>query len=260
MRVIACAAGCGTGSTPNQSASNIASPTTSAHGPAGYGPQSVLPFTDLNGPHDVAVDNVGNVYATDMHIGNEFPADTDRVLMLAAGSNTQTVLRYTGFDGEPLGVDSAGNMYCIRGGGVVAGGGCCKPVEVLKLAAGSSTSSVLPFTGDVFSDVVVDNAGSVYVVESTNRVLKLAPGASAPTPLPFPDLKNAAGLAVDSAGNVNVTDFERNRVLKLAAGASGPTVLPFSGLNHPAGVAVDAAGSVYVADSGNRRVVKLPTQ
>ena len=127
MRVIACAAGCGTGSTPNQSASNIASPTTSAHGPAGYGPQSVLPFTDLNGPHDVAVDNVGNVYATDMHIGNEFPADTDRVLMLAAGSNRQTVLPYNFI--TDLAVDNARAVYVVD----------TRNERLVKLAAGSNT-------------------------------------------------------------------------------------------------------------------------
>jgi len=291
--VIACAAGCGTSSTP----------TTSAHGPAytllapsGYGPQSVLPFSDLGRPYEVAVDTAGNVYATDIHWArNRFPADTDRVLMLAAGSNrqtvlpynfitdlavdnaravyvvdtrnerlvklaagpnTQTVLSFTGFDGEVKAVDSAGNIYGVRGGGEVPGGGCCKPVEVVKLAAGSSTWSVL-LTGVNFTDVGVDGAGSLYVVDF-HEVLKLAAGASAPTRLPFGDLKNPSGLGVDGGGNVYVADFDNNRVLKLAAGASGPTVLPFTGLNHPTGVAADTAGSVYVADSD--RVVELPTQ
>ena len=252
--VIACAAGCGTSSTP----------TTSAHGPAytllapsGYGPQSVLPFSDLGRPYEVAVDTAGNVYATDIHWArNRFPADTDRVLMLAAGSNRQTVLPYNFI--TDLAVDSAGNIYGVRGGGEVPGGGCCKPVEVVKLAAGSSTWSVL-LTGVNFTDVGVDGAGSLYVVDF-HEVLKLAAGASAPTRLPFGDLKNPSGLGVDGGGNVYVADFDNNRVLKLAAGASGPTVLPFTGLNHPTGVAADTAGSVYVADSDNHRVVELPTQ
>jgi len=36
--------------------------------------------------------------------------------------------------------------------------------------------------------------------------------------LPFTGLGNAEGVAVDTAGNVSVTDFDNNRVLKLPAG------------------------------------------
>jgi DNA-binding beta-propeller fold protein YncE len=76
--------------------------------------------------------------------------------------------------------------------------------------------------------------------------------------LPFTDLNAPAGVAVDAAGAVYVTDAGNSRVLKLAAGAGAPTVLPFTGLNGPGGVAVDAAGAVYVTDAGNSRVLKLP--
>ena len=45
--------------------------------------------------------------------------------------------------------------------------------------------------------------------------MKLAAGASTPVVLPFPELNTPTGVAVDSAGNVYVTDA--NRVLKLPA-------------------------------------------
>jgi serine/threonine-protein kinase len=64
--------------------------------------------------------------------------------------------------------------------------------------------------------------------------------------LPFPDLENPNGVAVDTAGNVYVIDKER--VLELAAGASGPTVIRLPGLEEPDGVAVDTAGNLYVTD------------
>jgi serine/threonine-protein kinase len=76
--------------------------------------------------------------------------------------------------------------------------------------------------------------------------------------LPFTGLSGPAGVAVDTAGNLYVTDQSNNRVLKLAAGSATQTVLPFTGLNSPGGVAVDAAGNLYVTDSGNNRVLKLP--
>ncbi len=97
---------------------------------------------------------------------------------------------------------------------------------MVKLAAGSSTQTVLPFNGP-------------------NGV-----GGSGPW-----------GVAVDTAGNLYVTDGFNNRVLKLAAGSATQAVLPFTGLHGPAGVAVDTAGNLYVADEFNEfnnRVVKLP--
>ncbi|OBI90594.1 hypothetical protein [Mycobacterium sp. 1245805.9] len=100
---------------------------------------------------------------------------------------------------------------------------------------------------------------------STNRVLKVAIGSNTPTMLPFTGLKlstgvvnnSIAGVAVDAPGNVYVVDSGNNRVLKLADASSTPTVLPFTGLDRPSGVALDTAGNVYLADSGNDRVVKL---
>ena len=53
--------------------------------------------------------------------------------------------------------------------------------------------------------------------------------------LPFTGLNGPEGVAVDSAGDLYVTDHENNRVLKLAAGSSTQTVLPFTGLNRPRG-------------------------
>jgi serine/threonine-protein kinase len=75
--------------------------------------------------------------------------------------------------------------------------------RVLKLAAGASAPTVLPFTGlDHPLGVAVDTAGNLYVAERSNRVLKLAAGASAPTPLPSTGLDHPHDVAVDSAGNL----------------------------------------------------------
>ena len=88
-------------------------------------------------------------------------------------------------------------------------------------------------------------------------MLKLAAGSATQAVLPFTGLTTPSGVAVDTAGDLYVTDWHNNRVVKLAAGSSTQTVLPFTGLNSPSGVAVDAAGNLYVADYGNNRVLKL---
>jgi streptogramin lyase len=96
---------------------------------------------------------------------------------------------------------------------------------VLKLAAGPNTQTVLPFTGLDLCANVID--------------------------------ASLAGVAVDAAGNVYVSDSCHNRVVKLAAGSSTQTVLPFRGLDTPHGVAVDTAGTVYVVEYSHGRVLKL---
>jgi streptogramin lyase len=262
--------------------------------------QTVLPFTGLESPHDLAVDTAGNVYVADLHHSEDeagHPYVTTRVIKLPAGSNTQTVLPQfahaglvadsagavwvidaaneqlvklaagsdtqtvlpspdLGLRGEVLAMDSAGSAYGINGGGVYPDGGCCVAVHAVKSEAGSHAPTVLPFTHILgLGGMAVDGSGNVYVGDF-NRVLKLAAGADTQTVLPF-DLRSVVGMAVDSAGSVYVVDAQRKQVLKLAAGADRPIVLPFTGLNHPVRVAVDAAGSVYVTDVGNHSVLKL---
>ena len=48
-------------------------------------------------------------------------------------------------------------------------------------------------------------------------MLKLPAGSSTPTVLPFIDLSEPFSVAVDSAGNIYVTDMVNARVLKLPA-------------------------------------------
>ena len=63
----------------------------------------------------------------------------------------------------------------------------------------------------------VDSAGAVYVVDGGSNVVKLAAGSSTQTVLPFAGLNQPTGVAVDGAGNLYVTDFQNNRVVKLPA-------------------------------------------
>jgi serine/threonine protein kinase, bacterial len=105
----------------------------------------------------------------------------------------------------------------------------------------------------------MDTAGNVYITDA-DRVLKLAAGTDTWTVLPFSGLYQPEALAVDHADAVYVADSGHNRVVKLAAGATTQTVLPFTGLDYPDSVAVDTAGAVYVTDWRNNRVLKLPAR
>ena len=220
-----------------------------------------LPFTGLRLPHGVAVDAAGNVYVAETR--------TNQVLKLAPGSNTPTVLPFTGLDlfddgvidGSTAGVavDAAGNVYVADSG----------HGRVVKLAAGSSTQTVLPLRRlRTPHGVAVDAAGAVYVVNySDGEVLKLAPGASTPTVLPKIGKASFTGdVAVDTTGNIYVScshgRSSRSCLMRLAPGSNTWTRLPSatdnSGDTFSTGeqdVAVDAAGNVYMISS--RTVMKL---
>ena len=203
--------------------------------------RTVLPFTGLRQVKGLAVDTAGNVYA----------ADWSRVVEVAAGSTTQTVLPFTGFDWavDGVAVDGAGDVYATDS----------IHNRVVKLAAGSNAQTVLPFTG-LFQPggVAVDGAGAVYVCDwHNNRVVKLAAGSAVQTELPLSGIKLSSPIAVDAAGAVYITEYQGDRVVKLTAGTAAQTVLPFTGLEDYAGLAVDSTGAVYVTDSNNGRVVKL---
>lgn len=210
--------------------------------------QVELPFTDLNKPGGVAVDNAGNVYVADT--GNA------RVLKLPAGSTRQVTLPFTGLlNPDGVAVDNAGGVYVTDYGSN----------SVLKLRAGWVTPTKLPFPGlKAPTGIAVDIVGRVYVTDNGNhRALSLAAGSKSPVELklPFIGLKAPTGITVDNAGNIYVTGYGNAQVLKLPAGSKTPVALPFTrftGSNPPNGVAVGSLGDVYVVDGLHQRVVKLP--
>jgi DNA-binding beta-propeller fold protein YncE len=96
-------------------------------------------------------------------------------------------------------------------------------------------------------------------------VVKLTAGSSKQEALPFQHLESPAGIAVDTKGNVYVSDDRTNKVVKLDAQTYKQTELPFGQLKQPGPLAVDDQGDVYVGDHGNQgitssRIVKLPAR
>ncbi len=81
------------------------------------------------------------------------------------------------------------------------------------------------------------------------------------------------GGAVDSAGNLYVSDSNRGQVVRISSSGimtivAGNGTLGYGGdgspaisamLNGPQGLAVDSAGNLYIADSANHRVRKVDT-
>ena len=88
-------------------------------------------------------------------------------------------------------------------------------------------------------------------------------------------MNNPAGLALDSAGRLYVSEFVGNRVRRIAATAAGAFIETVAGtgaggflgdngpavyaeFDGPSGVAIDTAGNLYVADGGaSQRIRKI---
>lgn len=119
--------------------------------------------------------------------------------------------------------------------------------------------------------LTVDGSGNVYVAETgNNRVQKLSPGEAFVFQIGRSDEASGSAngefsspndVALDSDGNIFVTDSGNNRVQKF--NSSGTYVSKFGStgtgdnqLSTPSGIAIDANNDIYVVDNGNNRVVK----
>jgi sugar lactone lactonase YvrE len=138
--------------------------------------------------------------------------------------------------------------------------------------------------------VVVDAQGNLYVADYTNnrvlefaaplssgmdasRVFGQADFVSGTANAPSADtLDSPAEVALDSAGNLFVADYNNNRVLRYDAPFTDTTAdlvigqpdfvtttaaaTSASSLDTPRSVALDAQGNLFVADNGNNRVLQ----
>jgi streptogramin lyase len=133
-------------------------------------------------------------------------------------------------------------------------------------------------------DVAVDNSGSVYVADMSNDTIrKISPDGKVHTFAGQAGMSgntdgwgnsarfnNPFGVAVDSAGNVYVSDTANNTIRKITV-ARVVTTLAGSpgnaGTNDangadarfwsPQGLTVDSAGNIYVADTSNNAIRKI---
>jgi uncharacterized protein (TIGR03437 family) len=198
----------------------------------------------LNGPESVALDGAGNLYIAD--------AGNHRIRR----------------------VDASGTIRTIAGNGIQGFSGDGGPATAAQLSQ--------PYR------VAVDGAGNLYIADyGNNRIRKVntsgiistvagngAVGFSGDGGLATSaTLNGPLGVAVDSMGNIYLSDTSNQRVRKVSPSGiittvAGKGTLGFSGdggpaslatLANPEGLAVDSVGHLYISDFNNNAIRQVDT-
>jgi uncharacterized protein (TIGR03437 family) len=286
---------CDSGNARVRKVSNGVITTVAGNGTPGFsGDNGPAASAQLNAPSGIAVDSAGNLYIADYN-NQRVRKVSNGVIATAAGTG---VPGYSGDNGpaasaelnypNAVAVDSAGNLYIsdsvnyrIR---EVSGGTITTVVGSGTL--GSTGDGGPPTAADLSYPfgVAVDSAGNLYISDSGNERVREVSGGVINTiagngtpgfsgdggPAASAQLADPEGVAVDSAGNVFISDFGNNRIRKVSGGVittlAGNGAYGFSGdngppanaeLDIPEGIAVDSGGNVYIADFGNNRIREL---
>ncbi len=251
----------------------------------------------------LTVDKQGNFYIWDGQSAKIRKVNAAGIITTVAGNGSAG---YTG-DGGPatsaslfangsvsgLAVDDAGNLYIGDGENHVVRR--VSTSGIITTVAGTGAPGFLGDGGpatkaqlDFPAGIALDSAGNLYIADaSNNRVRKVNPAgiittyagngnvaysgdgvAATTTAVDRPE-----GVAVDSTGNLYISETSDSRIRKVDASGIITTVAGqtkktsgFSGdggpataatLAGPIGMVVDHSGNLYFADNGNSRIRKV---
>jgi len=251
------------------------------------------PAARFRTPEGVAVDASGNIYVTDTGNNVVRKVTPAGVVTTLAGSGASGYADGSGSSAQfnlPVGIvfDGSSSLYVtdqlnaairkVTLAGVVTtfSGAVGNPGSI----DGSATSARF----NTPSGIAIDGSGNLYVADTVNYTVRKVSSSGAVTTLAgtaavrgTADGTGAAaafyqpfGVAVDSGGNVYVTDTGNDTIRKVTSGGAVTTIAGVPGVQGsvngtgtaaqffaPAGISADSGGNLYVADSANNVIRKI---
>ena len=275
--------------------------TIAGTGASGYNGDNIAAVSALlNNPQGIAADINGNVYIADNWSCRVRKISQTGIISTVAGNGT------SGFAGDggaaisaqlqqpqSVAVDNSGNLYIVTNGDsrirkVNTSG-------IITTIAGVGTYGYSgdggPATAAAISwctGIAVDVSGNIYIADGGNQRIRKISAAGIITTIagsgvqgePYTyqatnaRLNNPQGVAVDTSGNVYVTDGNQC-IWKVTAsgvisnithngtasygndGDGGPAYK--ASVNYPSGIVSDGSGNIYFSDLGNDRIREINT-
>jgi len=210
-------------------------------------------------PIGLATDNSGNLYVAqwrddepdaDNHVISNY-YDTIRRI----DTNNQESAFATGFS-APVGLalDKNLNLYVASTDDTV----------IYKIPLSTKVKSPLIDIPDSTPNAIYfdGNTGALYVADFFGSLHIISGGVN--QTITFPSNSRPQGIALDSHGNILVTDYNLNKIWKITKSGSGFLVTSLSlslngqaNLNQPFGIAIDKNDNIFVADQGNHVIRKV---
>ncbi len=247
--------------------------------------------TQISSPSSVAIGPDGKIYVANGG-GQETPPEGSAAITIyppGSYANVAEIARIgdeasddkTGIlFAEAIAVDAHGKIYLADHGGVdynangriaVFSAGSNGNVAPIATIAGTKTRDDTGLNNPV--GLALDSAGYLYVLNNTGGpdsegsitvYPSNANGNVAPKATIANDAKDKrtqfhspSGMALDSAGNIHVTNKSNDSITIYAAGKFGnvaPTAVISgrqTGLNQPHGIGIDSDGTIYVSNDGS---------
>ena len=264
---------------------------------------------ELFDPHCARPDNMGNLYIADHGNSRIRMVNSSDIISTVVGNGTPA---HSG-DGGPaadaelfypysLTFDRYGNLYIAENvtfsGQGTGGGAWIRKVNTAGIITTIIGNGISGDGGDGgpasaaeflhISDIAVDTAGNIYIVDNldnkvrvvnTAGIITTLAGIGTPNytgdggPADSAQLNSPFGVAVDNKGNVYIADAQNSCIRKvndsgIISTFAGNGTIGITGdggqataadLNDPVSVAVDSLGNVYIADVSNRSIRKVDT-
>jgi len=240
-------------------------------------------------PNGITRDTAGNLYLADSgnhSIRRITPAGEVTTIAGSGKSGFADGIGTAAWFNSPHGItaDAAGSLYVVDSGNN----------RIRRITSAGEVSTIAGSDEKGFADgagaaarfnrpagITMDAEGNLYVVDyGNNRIRKITSAGEVSTIAGneaggFANgiggaarFNRPAAIAIDTTGNLYVTDLGNHRIRKITPAGEVSTIAGSTDgfadgigraamFNAPVGIMIDAAGNLYVADSHNNRIRKI---